>query len=162
MKFEHLVQVNDTHNPLIYQLTRDQLWQGLVFRAEEPLTFVLGLDGFTILSWSDNAMKRELRFGQTLIVDQVTFVPPEKVHYAIHPGSEYPEGSLTMEIEEPTPGDLFVRFTYEIMPSGEECEDGIQYDAFKKQAYCEADIDTIRRIRELAENGQFDHPSTIL
>ena len=34
LNFEHLVQVNDPLNPLAETLTREQLWQGLVLRAE--------------------------------------------------------------------------------------------------------------------------------
>ena len=40
MKFSHLVQINDSLNPLIDSLPREQLWRGLVMRAENPLLFV--------------------------------------------------------------------------------------------------------------------------
>ena len=155
MRFEHLVQINDRHNPLIGRLSRNQLWNGLVFRVLEPMTFVLGLDAFTIVSRSGTTIKRELRFGPTVITDHVTLTPPEKVHYAIPQGDGHPAGSLTMAIEEPSPGDLFVRFTYECGSSEGETGDEIEYDAFRKQAYFEADVDTVRRIRELVEQGAF-------
>ena len=35
MRYEHLVQINDPLMPLLDTLTRNQLWQGLVLRAEE-------------------------------------------------------------------------------------------------------------------------------
>ena len=40
MKFEHLVEINDPMNPLLDTLTREQLWHGLVLRAEQPKLFI--------------------------------------------------------------------------------------------------------------------------
>ncbi|MHA0111691.1 AtaL-like protein, partial [Klebsiella pneumoniae] len=40
MKFNHLIQINDPLNPLIDSLTREQLWRGLVLRAESPRLFM--------------------------------------------------------------------------------------------------------------------------
>jgi hypothetical protein len=45
LRFEHLVEINDPANPTLEPLTADQLWQGLVLRAESPELFMLGLDG---------------------------------------------------------------------------------------------------------------------
>lgn len=42
MNFEHLIQINDPSNPLVESLTREQLWEDLVLRAEQPQLFVLG------------------------------------------------------------------------------------------------------------------------
>jgi hypothetical protein len=36
LNFEHLIQINDPLNPLLENMTRDQLWEGLVLRAEQP------------------------------------------------------------------------------------------------------------------------------
>ncbi|HVE88597.1 MAG TPA: AtaL-like protein, partial [Burkholderiaceae bacterium] len=52
MRFEHLIQINDPLMPLLDTLTREQLWRGLVMRAEEPTQFVLGLEVATIHSRS--------------------------------------------------------------------------------------------------------------
>ena len=43
MKFEHVVQVNDLTDPSISNLSRNQLWDGMVLRATEPQDFVIGL-----------------------------------------------------------------------------------------------------------------------
>ena len=34
MKFEHLIEINDPLNPLIDTLSLEQVWRGLVLRAE--------------------------------------------------------------------------------------------------------------------------------
>jgi hypothetical protein len=56
LNFEHLVQINDPLNPFVDTMTRDQLWEGLVLRAEQPQLFVLGLDTCTILSRTDSTL----------------------------------------------------------------------------------------------------------
>ncbi|MBK9243241.1 MAG: DUF1857 family protein [Burkholderiales bacterium] len=43
MRFEHLVQINDPLQPLLTEVSREQLWRGLLRRAEQPTEFVLGL-----------------------------------------------------------------------------------------------------------------------
>ena len=41
MRFEHLVEINDPLMPLLTELTREQLWRGLVLRADDPTRFML-------------------------------------------------------------------------------------------------------------------------
>ena len=48
MRFEHLVQINDPLMPLLTEVSRAQLWRGLVLRAEDPAQFVVGLERATI------------------------------------------------------------------------------------------------------------------
>jgi hypothetical protein len=68
---------------------------------------------------------------------------------------DIPASSLTMSIEEPQSGIFFVRFEYDD-GTGESEEEF--YNDFRRSAYKEADIDTIRIIRRLAEEGRFDSP----
>ena len=41
MNFEHLIAINEPGNPLIPLLTREQLWQGLSYRIENPVQSIL-------------------------------------------------------------------------------------------------------------------------
>ena len=150
MKFSHLIQINDPLNPLIDPLSREQLWRGLVLRAENPMLFVPALDGFAIVERGENELTRELRFGRLLLRDRVSFSPMRQVRYDIAASAESPAATLAMTIEEPESGQLFVRFDYETLRAGaaEPLEEF--YSSFAKQAYVEADIDTIRNIRRLA------------
>ena len=72
MNFEHLIQINDPLNPFVDSMTREQLWEGLVLRAEQPQLFVIGLDSCTILSREGNVLERELHYGQATVRDRVT------------------------------------------------------------------------------------------
>ena len=153
MKFSHLVQINDPLNPLIEPLTREQLWRGLVLRAENPLPFVLALERFEILERGENSLARVLHFGGVHLRDRVSFSPMRAVRYDIEAAADTPAATLTMTIEEPQPEQLFVRFDYETLPQpGAPLEDEF-YSRFAKQAYVEADIDTIRVIRRLAQES---------
>jgi len=69
-----------------------------------------------------------------------------------------PTSDLTMTIEEPPPGALFVRFEYNDHNPAQETEEESFYNDFRREAYKEADIDTIRMIRQLAQEGQLDAP----
>ncbi len=113
MKFSHLVQINDPHNPLIQSLSREQLWRGLVLRAEDPAQFVLALDSVRILQRGDKLLLRELQFGDSRIRDTVSFEPMVEVRYDSEASDGAPAARLVMRIEEPDSGQIFVRFDYE-------------------------------------------------
>ncbi len=149
MQFSHLIQINDPLDPLIDPLSREQLWRGLVLRAENPLLFVMGLDRFEIVERGDNALVRELHFGKLTLRDRVSFIPMRQVRYEIEAAADSPAATLVMSIEEPQAGQLFVRFDYETL-QGEAAPIDEFYSSFAKQAYIEADIDTVSTIRRLA------------
>ncbi|HEX5340227.1 MAG TPA: SRPBCC family protein [Gammaproteobacteria bacterium] len=151
MHYEHLIQINDPDDAGIAPLTRLQLWRGLVRRAENPGEFVYGLDAMRIRERGQGFIERELYFGNRLINDRVSFQENEAIHYAIEPGPEFPASRLSIHIEEPQSGHLFLRFRYEGVTV-----DGAEYEGYIKQAYFEADLDTVSRIRILAGNGALE------
>jgi Domain of unknown function (DUF1857) len=153
MKFSHLIEINDPLNPLLDPLTRSQLWRGLVLRAEQPKMFMPHLDACDILERSLSTVERELRYGDIVIRDRVSYLPQMQVHYHVPQQKDIPMSDLTMTIEEPQPGLLFVRFEYDDH-QGQENQAEAFYNEFRRSAYQEADIDTIRMVRELAENGE--------
>ena len=151
MKFNHLIQINDPLNPLIDTMTRAELWSGLVLRAESPKLFMPHLDECQLTEQSAASVKRELRYGQLRICDVVTYEPQRRVHYHVPAQGDIPTSSMT--IEEPEEGALFVRFEYDDGGPDEVSSEQAFYDQFRRSAYEEADIDTIRIIRELSVRG---------
>ncbi|MEY4207997.1 MAG: hypothetical protein RLZZ20_1149 [Pseudomonadota bacterium] len=158
MKFTHLIEINAPDNPLIVPLSREQLWRGLVLRAERPTLFVMGLDACEITERSERALSRTLQFGQLTVRDEVRFAPLQKVHYHVPEQEDIPTSDLTMTVEEPHPGALFVRFEYDDHQPDIDGDEAAFYNGFRREAYKEADIDTIRMIRQLAAEGQLDAP----
>lgn len=159
LNYEHLVQINDPLNPLLEPLTREQLWQGLLLRAEQPMLFVLGLEGCTILERHEDGFERELDYGPAKVRDRVVLKILESVEYVIAPTAQHVGGSLTMKIEAPDAAQLFVRFIYRTsLPTSDDAE-AVRTSEIVKSAYREADIDTVRTIREMAETGKLAPPT---
>ncbi len=156
MKFEHLIEINDPLNPLIDALTREQVWRGLVLRADSPKLFVPHLDDCTIDQRESGSFRRSLRYGELVIVDRVLLTPLQQVRYEVAKQGDIAASSLTMSIETPSEDTLFVRFKYDDGHDAETDAANAMYDEFKKSAYQEADIDTIRILRELAAAGRLD------
>jgi hypothetical protein len=157
LNFDHLIQINDSLNPLIEPLTRDQLWHGLVLRAEQPQLFVPGLDRCIIHSRAGGVLERELQYGPAAVVrDRVILTPESQVRYEIAPTETYVGGSLTMTIEQPDALQLFLRFEYRttLPESRTEGEEAHRTQEIVKSAYREADIDTVRLIRQYAHAPQ--------
>ncbi|HEY2021019.1 SRPBCC family protein [Paraburkholderia sp.] len=155
MNFEHLIQINDPLNPLVESMTRDQLWEGLVLRAEQPQLFVIGLDSCTILSREGNVLERELHYGQATVRDRVTLQESQSVRYDIQQTADYVGGSLTMTIEQPDELQLFLRFEYATtLPVSTTDQDAVQTQEIVKSAYRENDIDTVRLIRQFVATRQ--------
>lgn len=155
MQFEHLIEINDPLNPLIDPLSRQQLWQGLVLRAESPGMFVPHLDECTLQPQAD-VLVRRLRYGKLVVVDRVLFEPLQQVVYEVAAQEEIAASRLTMRIEEPASGCLYVRFVYSDAHSEAQDAANAMYDEFRRSAYQEADIDTIRIIRKLAAEGRLN------
>jgi hypothetical protein len=156
MKFEHLIEINDPLNPLMDTITREQLWRGLVLRAESPKMFVPHLDECTIDERTSGSFRRRLRYGDLVVEDQVILTPLQEVRYEVPAQGEISQSRLTMSIETPAEGRVFVRFRYDDGHDEPVDEVNAMYDEFKKSAYQEADIDTIRILRELAADGKLD------
>ncbi len=158
VRFEHLVQINDPLQPLLTEVSRAQLWRGLVRRAERPVEFVLGLAGATIERQAEQPgrlqLARTLDFGGFRVRDRVVLTADGVSVTEVEAGSGYPASRLTVRIEEPAAGSLFLRFTYE----SEQGAEGEPVDELagrlRERAYRSADIDAVWRIRDLVERGE--------
>lgn len=158
MRFEHLVQINDPLQPLLTGVSRAQLWRGLVRRAEHPQEFILGLVAAAIDERLDvdDALQfvRTLDFGSFRVRDRVRLSGRSTSVTDVEASANYPASRLTIRIEEPTPGDLYLRFVYESADNDSSSELDAMTRTLRQQAYKSADIDTVWRIRDLVERGE--------
>lgn len=150
LKFEHLVEINDPANPGLVPLSRSQLWQGLVLRAEQPGLFLYGLDACSLDERGPDYLARTLHFGSRRVRDRVSFMPVESTLYEAAATAEYPASRLLIRIEEPAPGHLYLRFRYELEESPPADDTTAE---LRRQAYFAADMDTVSRLRQLAAGG---------
>lgn len=154
MHFEHLIEINDQENPLIPDLTREEIWFGLLCRAEDPRPFVPGLDACTIVERSDSVLLRDLHFGTTVIRDTVTLEPMKWIRFESAANAQHAGGMLTITIEEPGSGALFLRFEYRTSLAEGVADSGVQVAEYVKSAYHQSDIETVRVIRMIAESSR--------
>jgi hypothetical protein len=153
LHFEHLVQINDPNDPRVAPMRRNQLWRGLVMRAEFPTSFVPWLDECSI-ERDGGDLLRTLRFGQQIVHDRVHFDGEDAVDYTVTDADTGSSFHMSMRIEQPTLDALFVRFTYEAWSP--DHHDGDPHAGAVREAYRLADIDTVFRIRQLADSGLLD------
>lgn len=154
MKFEHLVEVNDLADPNANLLTREELWFGLLCRAEDARPFLPGLEQCRIVSRDGGELVRELHFGPAVIRDRVRFHELEWISFEIEATADHAGGSLTITIEEPQPGALFLRFSYVTSLPDAAGTDDAKYADIVRSAYHQSDLDTLKVIRMIAESGR--------
>ncbi len=156
MRFEHLIEVNNMEEPRVDVLNREQIWNGLLLRAKEPTLFIPHMDGFEIVEETPHSLSRVLDFGKFKVNDKVEFVPMEKLNFHIPAQGEIMESRLEISIDEPFPDRFFIRFIYE----DSALEDGPEamYNDFRRSAYKEMDVDSMRLIRQFAAQGRLNGP----
>lgn len=159
MKYEHLVQMFHPHLENA-GLNRVQLWRGLVMRAEQPQQFDENISSATLLSREEGVLQREIRFGDLVVRERIHFVEMESVHYHTEPSDQHIGGQMSMCIEEPNEGQLFIRFTYvNDLPEESattDSNDPSYFVPYLKSAYHQADMQTAKRILELFARGMLD------
>ncbi|WP_174875214.1 AtaL-like protein [Vogesella oryzae] len=156
MKYEHLVQMFNPQ-PVGLTISRSQLWQGLVLRAEDPQRFDENISEARILERSEDVLLREVQFGGLVVREKVIFTELLEVHYHTEPSDQHIGGQMSMRIEEPRPGELFLRFCYindlPEVPNVTDSNDPSYFVPYLKSAYHQADMQTAKRILELAVEG---------
>ncbi|MBU2097333.1 MAG: DUF1857 family protein [Gammaproteobacteria bacterium] len=154
LEFEHLIQINDPADSRVPDLSRDALWQGLVFRAKYPQHFNPALES-ELHTLSELEFVRILSAGDMCLRDRVTLVPDLEIHTAIEAQQSLFAKSIT-RIEEPEPGFLFVRFMYQRDSISDQ--GGLDADDYLKSAYLQNDRDAIAMIRQMVAEGWADKP----
>ena len=100
MRFEHLVQINDPLMPLLTELTRDQLWRGLVLRAEAPTRFIAGLESATIDARRElsgvTELERTLDYGSFRVRYRVRLFPGQRSEIHTAAGTSWPASRMSI------------------------------------------------------------------
>jgi len=151
LEFEHIIEVNDLTNPDLIALSREVLWQGLVYRASYPDHFNPALS-CTLEPDADDRFVRYIEVGEVQLRDEVTLVPMQEIVTLIDGRTQAMHAESITAIEEPEPGRLFVRFRYR--RDAIVVEGGLNANDYLKEAYRQQDRDAIVTIREMAANKQ--------
>ena len=151
MRYEHLMQVTDPGNPVVPPMSRAELWRGLLMRVESPQRFPLGPDRCRCeVGGHAGERKREIRYGALRFEDTVTLEPERRIVFRPEPHEGASTVVLQIDIEEPQPGALFLRFVYDWEPLSDG-EAALQ--RYREQAWLEHDRDMLRALREWQRDG---------
>ena len=143
---EHIVRVG------AIGFNRDRLWRGLEESVRHPEKFIEHMESSSILSeelkTGGRYLSRKIDFGTVSFHDTVILRDGESITTIVAAGEHWPASIFTLRIEEPSDGDLFVRFIYE----EEERPDQALNPAMlqiRRQAYEAKDKHLIEVIQEL-------------
>jgi hypothetical protein len=152
---EHLVRINDPGNPVGQWLTREQLWEGLRHTILAPQSIDASIDAAAIQQPQPNQLSREIRRGRVTTVDRVELEEQQCLTIHADATSAFAGSTLTIRIEEPAPGMLFVRFVYALHGLSSDHTD--DEDAARRCAYQQSDIERIRQARRFAASAGTRH-----
>jgi Acetylaranotin biosynthesis cluster protein L/SnoaL-like domain len=146
IKVSRRIAVNEPGQPT---LTRSDVWQGLVMKADNALPFVPGMSHCKVLEReSKNVFVREIEFRGERCRERITLTPQQQVKFERLDGSVL--GTILNEIEEDAQG-LGLRFSFGLSLAGEK--DGspaeVEYGKVVEKDYLRAVDATLSAIRRL-------------
>ena len=147
------VQVNPPEESV--PLTREDVWRGLVLKAENALPFVPAMTVCEVKEQTDTFIVREIEFRGQRFGERITFDPGNSVRFDRTFGPVL--GSIRNEILEDDKGDLLLRFSFDLKLDGVEAGSSAEqeYEATMKQDYLKAAGATLAATRRMvAEERQ--------
>jgi hypothetical protein len=99
------------------RLTVDDVWWGLVEKAENPLPYIPAITAATIVERFEGGLVRDIEHHGT-VREVVTFYPKERVLFVRTHGSV--RGTIDNEIVTGEGGETALRFTFRLVPDGIE------------------------------------------
>lgn len=151
-KLTHTLPVND--GPV--RLTRDQVWQGLVLKAENPVLFVDAMSACEVIERGDNWLLRDFTLRGEEMQERITFEPQERVTFVRTRSTSM--GSILNEIVTLDDGALGLRFTFELEADGIEPGSAEEREFAERMAksYFQAVGSTLAEIRRRVQAGELD------
>jgi hypothetical protein len=133
-------------------LRPDQVWAGLVLKAENAVPFVPGMEYCRIVERFDGGLVREVSFRGQAMRERVTFHPPVQVRFDREDGNR---GTWVTNVISESPFGPLLTFTFGVTFDGvaeNSPEERDRGDAMKA-AYVAAIEATLGRVRQLAREG---------
>lgn len=156
LEFEHVIEINHPEKPREW-ISRESLWQGLVYRARYPDYFSQGLQS-EIESEHDQGFVRIIKAGSMQLRDEVTLsVEQTEIQTLIDGRTEAMHAESKTAIEESGNNMLQVRFFYR--RSGLPNVSGVDAESVLKSAYVQNDQAAIETIRQMILDGWSETPS---
>ena len=132
------------------ELTRSDVWAGLVMKADNALPFVPAMTECEVLERrGEHEFDREIEFRGQRFIERITLEPESRVTFTRIAGDVL--GTIANEIEENKTGELSLRFSFALVLKGVEpgsaqeavYAEGMKGDYLKA---VEATLGAIRRV----------------
>ena len=149
------VPVNRDRGPDDPELTRAQVWQGLVDKANNALPFVPQMTSCVVREEFADGLLRDVVYRGEAVQERVTFVEGERVTFERTQGTTL--GTILNEIEQDG-DDLVLRFTFSLekegLPDGSDAERE-HFSVVEKdyRAAVHATLSAIRRVARESETA---------
>lgn len=132
-------------------LTAEQIWAGLVMKAENALPFVSVMKRCDMIERTENTILREITVGADDFREFITLRAPVQVHFNRVGGDDFIENTISESDR-----GLLLTFTFGVSPPGTEAGSAEERQAGEamRQAYVNAVTSTLKRVREMVVNGE--------
>lgn len=150
IELSHSVLVNGPGDAETPVLTRDDVWDGLVMKAENALPFVPKMEKCDVVEQRENFILRDIRFAGDDLREAVTLTPKTSVEFRRVQGRVL--GVITNEILENADGALELKFSFALEIEGAEpgSREERDYETNMRDAYLGAVVATLGAIRKMA------------
>ncbi len=148
----HTMAVNTEEPPL----NRNQIWRGLVLKAENPVPFLDAMSACTVIDRGENWLLRDFTLRGEEMQERVTFEPQDRVTFTRTKSSAM--GTILNEIVETDDGDMGLRFTFSLDVDGladGSAEEG-EFAERMSQSYFQGVGTTLAEIRRQVRAGELD------
>ena len=151
---ERTISVNGSDVPAAARLTAEDVWAGLVMKAENAIPFVDAISRCQIIERTGNQLVREIDLRGETLREEVTFEPPHRVVFERLSGKG--RGTIVNEILVDAAGNLNLRFAFELVVDGipEGSDEESSFATSFGDAYLSAANSTLAEVRRLKTGGQ--------
>ncbi|MFG1667719.1 SRPBCC family protein [Streptomyces sp. Y7] len=150
IEIERTLTVNDGTGP---DITVDQMWEGLIDKARNPMRYVPEITACTVTEEFDGGIVRDIiNFGKP-VTEVVTWYPQRLVHFVRTRGEVM--GTIDNDLQVDEQGELQLTFRFRLAVRGME-PGGSEESAFAGEmaaGYLNAVRTTIRMAREKAHGA---------
>jgi hypothetical protein len=146
----HTIPVN-TEQPA---LTRSQIWQGLLLKAENPVPYLDAMNACTVIKRGENWLLRDFTLRGEDMQERVTFEPQERVTFERTRSSAM--GTILNEIVTLDDGAMGLRFTFTLKVDGLEhgSDEEAAFADRMSQSYFQGVNSTLAEIRRQVRAGE--------
>jgi hypothetical protein len=142
---DRTLSVNPVETPPELMLEWDDVWRGLVRKAENAVPYVAAITECKIIKREENGFIREVLLQGERLQERITFFPKDRVHFERLSGSAM--GTIDNRIERAKDGSLNLRFCFDLELAGADAAAEAAFSAGMEHSYLVAVQTTLERIR---------------